>query len=504
MNPAVLPVIVPLLTALIALLWGKSTRGRRIFVGVSAILQLCIAIGLAAHALTQEIITLHIGSWSAPYGIVLVIDPLAGILLFLTSVVVSGAIFFGFFETSRKVEHPLRLPLVQLLAMGIGLAFLTGDLFNLFVAFEVMLIASYGLLTLDADDWEIKHAFPYIAINMFGSTLFLAAAGFSYSLFGTLNFADIARRSADMGGNPQLIAIAATLMLVFSMKAGIFPLSYWLPNSYPTLPAPMAALYAGLLTKVGIYALIRIFGTVMPPGLLQLYWWLALLAGVTMVVTITGALARDFIRGILCFNLLSHIGFMALAIGFFTPMSFTAAIFYMTHHILVMASLFMIAGGTAVLQQTDYLGAMGNLWKQAPFIGVLFLFQGMSLAGVPPLSGFWGKYLIMRVGMEQGHYILVGCVIIASILTLFSILAIWLNAFWRKNDDIPPARITDGRWPRLVAVPFILTILSTSLGLGAEYGIKAAQKAADSIFDREQYIGAVMSYHGKDAKTAHH
>ena len=135
---------------------------------------------------------------------------------------------------------------------------------------------------------------------------------------------------------------------------------------------------------------------------------------------------------------------------------------------------------------------------------MLFLFQGMSLAGVPPLSGFWGKYLIMRVGIEKGHYWLVGCVIVASVLTLFSVLTIWLNAFWRKIDDIPPARVADGRWPRLIAVPFILTILSTSLGLGAEFGIKAAKRAADSIFDREQYIRAVMSYHGKDAQSAHH
>jgi multicomponent Na+:H+ antiporter subunit D len=504
MNPAIFPIIVPLLTALIALIWGKSSPGRRIFVGISAILQVCAAAGLASYALAQGIITLHVGSWGAPFGIVLVIDPLAGILLCLASIVICSALFFGFFETSRRVEHPLRLPLVQLLAMGINLAFVTGDLFNLFVAFEVMLIASYGLLTLDADDWEIKHAFPYIAINMFGSTLFLAAAGFSYSLFGTLNFADIANRSSGMASSPQLIAIAAMLMLVFSMKAGIFPLSYWLPNSYPTLPAPMAALYAALLTKVGIYALIRIFGTVMPPGVLQLHWWLALLAGVTMVVTIMGALARDFIRGILCFNLLSHIGFMALAIGFFTPMSFAAAIFYMTHHILVMASLFMIAGSAAVLQRTDYLGAMGNLWTQAPLIGVLFLFQGLSLAGIPPLSGFWGKYLIMRVGMEQGHYALVACVIIASILTLFSVLTIWLNAFWRKNGDIPPARVTDGRWPRLTFVPLVLTILSTSLGLGAEYGIKAAKRAADSIFNREEYVAAVVRYRGKEAQSAHH
>lgn len=504
MNLVILPVFLPLITALVALLWGHPTRGRRYFVGCSGVLQLGVAISLAVVVFTRGVVTLNVGDWSVPFGIVLVVDPLAAILLCLSSIVVLSAMLYQSQETGPAVEHPLRLPLVQILAMGINLAFVTGDLFNLFVAFEVMLIASYGLLTVDADDWEIKHAFPYVAINMFGSTIFLAAAGFSYSLFGTLNFADIAVRSAGMAGDPRLLAVAAMLMLVFCMKAGLFPLYYWLPNSYPTLPAPMAALYAALLTKVGIYALIRVFGTVLPRDIVPLYAWLALLAGVTMVIAIAGAIARDYIRGILCFNLLSHIGFMALAIGFYTPLSFTAAIYYMTHHILVMASLFMIAGTASVLNRTDHLGGMGNLWRDAPFLGVLFLFQGLSLAGVPPLSGFWGKYLIIRVGIHQERYVLVACVILASVLTLFSILTIWQNAFWRRNDDIPPIPGNEARWPRLLAVPLVLTILSTSLGFGAEYGIRIAKRAADSIFERQEYVGAVTKYHGKDAReTAH-
>jgi len=498
MNLVILPVFLPLLTALTVLLWGRSTRGRRIFAGLSASAQVAVALALAWSVFRGGTATLHVGSWSAPYGIVLVIDPLAALLLCLASIVVCSAVLYGYCETSLAVEHPLRLPLVQILAMGINLAFITGDLFNLFVAFEVMLIASYGLLTLDADDWEIRQAFPYIAINMFGSAIFLVAAGFSYSLFGTLNFADIAQKSAGMSTDPRLLGIGAMLLFVFGMKAGLFPLYYWLPNSYPTLPAPMAALYAGLLTKVGIYALLRVFGTMLPPGLTSLYGWLALLAGVTMIVGMLGALSRDFIRGILCFNLLSHIGFMALAIGFHTELSFAAAIFYMVHHILVMASLFMIAGGAAVLNHSDYLGAMGNLWKQTPFLGVLFLLQGLSLAGVPPLSGFWGKLLIVQVGIEQGKYGLVACVIAASILTLLSILIIWTRAFWATNESCEPVRRDDARWPQLLGVPLVLVVLSTSLGLGAEGGMRLSKQAAAALFDRREYIAAVMNFRGKD------
>lgn len=504
MNAVILPVLLPLLTALVSLVWGRSSKPRRVLGGVSAVTQFGVAVVLAWQVFGTGVQTLHVGNWSAPYGIVLVIDPLAGLLLCLSSLVVAAALLFGFFETSLRVEHPLRLPLVQLLAMGINLAFITGDLFNLFVAFEVMLIASYGLLTLDADDWEIKHAFPYIAINMFGSAIFLVAAGFAYALFGTLNLADLSQRAADMPNDPRLLAIAAMLVLVFSMKAGLFPLYYWLPHSYPTLPAPMAALYAGLLTKVGIYALLRLFGTVLPPGLPSLHGWLAGLAAATMIVAILGAISRDYIRGILCFNLLSHIGFMALAIGFGTSLSFTAAIFYMTHHIVVMASLFMLAGGAAVLNHTDYLGAMGHLWLRAPWLGALFLVQGLSLAGVPPLSGFWGKLLIVQVGLEQGRYFLVACVILASVLTLFSILMIWNQAFWRKNEKCGEPVPADARWPRLLGVPVVLVMFSLALGFGAEGGIRLAGRAADSLFDRGAYIGAVMNYKGKDTHAVSH
>jgi multicomponent Na+:H+ antiporter subunit D len=397
---------------------------------------------------------------------------------------------------SRRIEHPLRLPLLQFLVLGINLAFCTGDMFNLFVAFEIMLIASYSLLSLEADNWDIKQAFPYLAINLFGSTLFLCAAGLTYGIFGTLNFAGIAERGAELSGDPRVSALALLLLVVFGIKAGLFPLYFWLPNSYPTLPIPLSALYSGMLTKVGVYVLLRVFGTVLPHNLEFVHSLLAWMAGVTMVIAVMGAISRNFIRGILAYHILSQIGFMVLAIGFFTPLSFAASIFYIVHHIIVKSSLFLVGGVAFLLNKTDDLDRMGHLWKYAPWLGVLFLFQALSLAGVPPLSGFWGKYLIVVVGMEQREYVLVGASVIASILTLFSMLKIWNGAFWAAPAEVK-VRVHDRRWVPMTLVIAGLTLISILIGVGAQGFLQLAQHAANEALNQSAYIERVFAFEGK-------
>ncbi|MBE0545390.1 MAG: hypothetical protein IH623_28960 [Verrucomicrobia bacterium] len=498
MNWTILPILLPLLTALLALFWGKPSRARRVVVACSAGVQLVLALALVTRAYHGETYLLNLGNWTAPFGIVLVIDLLAAVMIALCTFVAFVAVLFGYVELSSRIEHPLRLPLTQLLVTGINLAFCTGDLFNLFVAFEIMLIASYALLTLEADDWDVKQAFPYLAINLVGSTLFLCAAGLAYTLFGTLNFADIAMRSAEMADDPRVLALGLLLMVVFGLKAGLFPLYYWLPNSYPTLPIPLAAIYSGMLTKVGVYVLLRVFGTVLPHSLDLVHQLLAWLAGATMIFGVLGAISRNFIRGILSYHILSQIGFMVLAIGLFTPLSFAACIFYIIHHIIVKSSLFLIGGVGACLNRTDNLDRMGNLWRHAPWLGVLFLCQALSLAGLPPLSGFWGKYAIIVVGLEKGAYVLVGACIVASILTLFSMLKIWNSAFW-NSDEEREVCLWDLRWVRMSWVVAIMVVVSLGIGLGAELIFLVAQEAATRALDQEGYARIVLGYVGKGA-----
>lgn len=496
MNWPIALILLPLLTALGLLLAGRPSHGRRWFAAVSAALQLAIAVWLIVQAWPDETLVLTLGNWSARFGIVLVVDLLAALMLTLSTLIAFASILYGFAESSVRIEHPLRLPLVQFLVVGINLAFCTGDLFNLFVAFEVMLIASYALLTLEADNWDIKQAYPYVAVNLVGSTLFICAAGLAYGLFGTLNFAEIAMRAREMSGDPRVLALALLLLVVFGIKAGLFPLYYWLPNSYPTLSIPLAALYAGMLTKVGVYVLLRVFGTVLPHELHFPHQLLAWLAGITMLTAVMGAISRNFIRGILSFHILSQIGFMVLAIGFFTPLAFAAAIFYITHHIIVKASLFLIGGVAAQLNRSDNLEKMGNLWQQTPWLGVLFLFQALSLAGLPPLSGFWGKYVILVVGFEQREYWLVAAAVIASILTLFSMLKIWNGAFWNSDDDREVC-LWDLRWKRMTWVIAGLTAISVAIGVGAEGFMQLAVKAAERVLDQDGYAAAVFDRLGK-------
>jgi multicomponent Na+:H+ antiporter subunit D len=482
-----LPILLPLITALVSLLTGRRRSWRRWFVGVSAVAQLAVALGLAHGAYGQPPQVLALGGWAAPYGIVLVVDLLAAIMLALGAVTALAAILFGYAELSVHDEHPLRLPLMQFLVTGINLAFCTADLFNLFVAFEVMLISSYALLTLESDDWDIKQAFPYLALNLVGSTLFLLAAGLAYGMFGSLNFAQIAERADALVGTPQLNVLALLLLCVFGMKAGLFPLFYWLPNSYPILPTPVAALYAGMLTKVGVYVLLRIFGQVLPPELPLPHLLLAWLAAATMIFGVLGAVSRNFIRGILSFHILSQIGYMVLAIGLFTPYALAAAIFYIMHHIIVKSTLFLVGGTVVVLNRTDDLEKTGKLWLVTPVLGVVFLLQALSLAGIPPLSGFWGKYMIIVEGLRQREWILVFCALLAGVLTLFSMLKIWNGAFWASTAK-EGVHNDEARWRPMTAVAAGMTILSLGIGFGAEFFLKVAHEAARQLIDRPAYI----------------
>jgi multicomponent Na+:H+ antiporter subunit D len=484
---AILPVLVPLLTALALFAVGRRAGLRRWITGLSATGQVALAVTLCALTYGAPPQVVALGGWMAPYGIVMVVDLLAAIMVALGAVTALAAILFGFAEVPAAREHPLRLTLVQFLVAGINMSFTTGDLFNLFVGFEVMLIASYGLLTLEADDWDIKQAFPYLSLNLIGSTLFLVGAGMAYGIFGSLNFAQIAARADLLGDDPRVMALGLLLMVVFGLKAGVFPLYFWLPNSYPILPGPVAALYAGMLTKVGVYVLLRIFGQVLPPTLELVHLLLAYLAAATMIFGVLGAVSRNFVRGILSWHILSQIGYMVLAIGLFTEYALAAAIFYVIHHIIVKSTLFMVGGTIWKLNGTDDLKRTGRLWALTPVLGVVFLFQALSLAGIPPLSGFWGKYMIIVEGVRQSAWILVAAALVAGILTLFSMLKIWNGAFWADEANRPVDR-ADGRWKGMTAVSAGMVGISLVIGFGAEWFLKLSFEAARQVMDRAAYI----------------
>lgn len=492
-NLVILPLVLPVLTALMLLLIGRSRFWRRWLTGVSVLIQLTVALGFVAATYRLPPLMLPASGWLAPYGIVLVVDQLTALMLSLAAILALAAINFGFAEMPTQRTHPLRAPLIQFMLTGINLSFITGDLFNLFVGFEVMLIASYALLTLEADDFDIRQAFPYLAINLFGSTVFLIAAGFAYTIFGSLNFAQIALVGSQMAGDPRITILGLLLLLVFGLKSGLFPLYYWLPNSYPILPAPVAALYAGLLTKVGIYVMLRVFGQVLPPNLTLVYQCLAAMAAASMIFGALGALSRHSIRGILSFQVIASIGAIAVAVSFQTEFAFAAAIFYVLQDIVVKSSLFLIGGAIGVLNDTDNIERTGGLWKAAPVLGVLFLCQALSLAGIPPFSGFWAKYLIVSEGVRLGRWVLVACLLAAGLLTLFSMLRIWLTTFWRdETESGGHIDHDDHRWKPMTVIIAAMTLVSIGMGLGAEYLLQLSTEASHQLVDRATYLHYIL------------
>jgi multicomponent Na+:H+ antiporter subunit D len=250
-----------------------------------------------------------------------------------------------------------------------------------------------------------------------------------------------------------------------------------------------------MLTKVGVYVLLRIFGQVFPPELFSVHITLAWLAAATMLFGVLGAVSRNFIRGILSFHILSQIGYMVLAIGLFTEYAIGAAIFYVIHHIIVKATLFMVGGVAVVINRSDDLEKTGGLWAVAPILGIVFLLQALSLAGLPPLSGFWGKYMIIVEGVRQGRWVLVAIALLAGVLTLFSMLKIWNGAFWRSGAGVP-LKIRDRRWKPMTAVTVGMTLLSLGIGLGAEFVLQIAQEAARQLMDRAGYIERLLGTMG--------
>jgi multicomponent Na+:H+ antiporter subunit D len=350
-------------------------------------------------------------------------------------------------------------------------------------------------MTLEAEKGKIKNAYPYVILNLLASALFLAGCGYTYALFGTLNYAGMAEAAALIAQTPEGAAkvaiLTAVLALVFSIKAGMFPMYYWLPNSYPVLPPSLGALYSGLLTKVGIYVLLRLLGTIMPPTQDSLYLLIAWLGGATMIFGVLGAVSRMGVREILAFHVVSQVGFMILAIGFFTPVAFAATIFYMIHHIIVKSALFLTASGILHRCGSDHLKKTGGLWNTNPVFGIIFLLMAFSLAGLPPLSGFFAKLWILLEGLSIGYYALVAISLVASVLTLASMLKIWFGAFWQPAPEDQPA---PAPLPRSLCLALgLMTVASLSVVVFVGPLWHASLAAAHELLEPGRYIELVLN-----------
>jgi multicomponent Na+:H+ antiporter subunit D len=440
MNALVpLPVLLPLVGAALTLMLGRSPAAQRA-VSVGALLGVvAVAATLAVQAEHDGPQAIWIGAWQEPLGIALVADRLAAVMLLISSVVTLGVLVYSIGQgmTDDAESAPLSVfhPSFLVLVAGVSNAFLAGDLFNLFVSFEMLLFASYVLLTLGGTDSRVQAGTIYVVVNVLSSMLFLGAIAAVYAATGTLNLAQLAGRLADLPG-PVALVLQLLLLTIFGIKAAVFPLSFWLPDSYPTAPAPVTAVFAGLLTKVGVYAMLRTQTLLFPDS--PLTGPLLVVALLTMVVGILGAVSQSDIKRLLSFTLVSHIGYMVMGIALATQAGFAGAIFYVVHHITIQTTLFLVAGLVEHRAGSTSLLRLGGVGRLSPLLAVLFFIPAMNLAGIPPLSGFLGKVGLTTAAIDVGTplaHVLVAAGMATSLLTLYAVSKAWSLAFWRTPEE---------------------------------------------------------------------
>jgi multicomponent Na+:H+ antiporter subunit D len=439
-----LVVLVPLFGAAVALM---AARRQRLQVAVTiAALTVVLGISIVLIVLVDQNggHAVEVGGWPAPYGIVLVVDRLAALMLLISSIVLLAVLIFsvgqGMADGNDETPVSIYNPTYLILAAGVFNAFIAGDLFNLYVGFEILLVASYVLLTLGGTAERIRAGVTYIVVSLLSSLIFLAAIAMIYGALGTVNIAQISERLTEIPPDVQLI-LHIMLLVAFGIKAAIFPLSFWLPDSYPTAPAPVTAVFAGLLTKVGVYAILRTETVMFPTD--QLSTPLMVVAALTMIVGILGAVAQADIKRLLSFTLVSHIGYMIFGIALNTVIGMTATIYYVVHHIVVQTTLFLASGLIERRGGSTSINRLGGLLKASPVMAVLFFIPAMNLGGIPPFSGFIGKAALFISGAEQGTalvYALLAAGAMTSLLTLYALARVWNMAFWRSKDEVDDYR----------------------------------------------------------------
>jgi multicomponent Na+:H+ antiporter subunit D len=446
------------------------------------------------------------GGWAAPAGISLVADRLSALLLLVSAAVLLAVLVYaigqGVADDVRDVPVAVFHPCYLVLAAGIALAFLTGDLFNLFVAFEVFLVASYVLLTLGGGGEQVRAGMTYVVVSLLASVLFVTVVGLVYAATGTVNMADAAVRLQEVPDGVR-VALGLTMLVVFGIKAALFPLFSWLPDSYPTAPSPVTAVFAGLLTKVGVYAVIRT-QTLLFPGDETIAQVLLVVAALTMVVGILGAIVQDDVKRVLSFTIVSHIGYMLLGLGLYSVAGLAGAVLYTVHHIVVQTTLFLVAGLMERREGTSSMLRSGGLQHVAPLLAVLYLVPALSLAGIPPLSGFVAKIGLFQAGLDDGSALAVSAVVAAtvtSLLTLYAVGRVWVEVFWGEvapvvvdadaSDRVDVGVLATPRLMTGAAVAAVVGMVSITFIAGPLYGL--AERAAQDLVDPSSYVTAVLA-----------
>jgi multicomponent Na+:H+ antiporter subunit D len=494
--------LIPFLAAVAAFLVRRRPLFQRMLglAGSGGVLLAALALMVAVWR--DGVHVLHIGDWPAPFGITLVADLFSALMVVLAGVIGFLVTLYSLISMDVRRASFGYYPLLLILLMGVCGAFLTGDLFNLYVWFEVLLMASFVLLTLGGERGQIEGGFKYVTLNLIASTLFLAALGLVYGMTGTLNMAALAQ-SLPTAPYPGLILTVSMLFLVgFGIKAAAFPLFFWLPASYHTPPVAVSAVFIGLLTKVGVYALVRLFTLLFMQDTAFTHTLILVVAGCTMVTGVLGAVAQNEFRRILSFHSVSQVGYMLMGLGLFTPLALAGALYFMIHHSVVKTNLFLVSGVVYEMRGSDELKKLGGQYRAFPALAALFLVSALSLAGAPPFSGFFAKLSLVQAGLALGHYAIVGVSLAVGALTLFSMVKIWAEVFWKAPPAAPDGgeatmHVIPRRRLAVLLTPVVaLALTAVLLGVLAEPVLALVTRAADQLLDPTEYITRVLGSQG--------
>ncbi|GMA39275.1 Na+/H+ antiporter subunit D [Mobilicoccus caccae] len=449
-----LPVVLPLVAAGLTLVVTRRIALQRAISLTALGVVLTASIWMVFLADAQGPLVVHAGGWEPPMGIPLVVDRLSAIMLVVSVIVTGGVLLFaigqgrsGGDESDGDSPLPIFHPTMMVLISGVATTFISGDLFHIYVGFEMLLIASFVLLTLGGSPQRVSAGTNYVFVSLLSSLFFLSAIALVYAATGTVTLAQLAGR-LDALSPEAAVTIQVLLLIGFAVKAAVFPMSGWLPDSYPTASASVTAVFAGLLTKVGVYAIIRTQTLLFPHGAINnLLLWAALL---TMLVGILGAIAQNDIKRLLSFTLVSHIGYLLFGVALANQAGLSGAIFYMVHHIVIQTTLFLVVGLVEWRSGTTSLDELGGLAKTAPFIAILFFVPALNLAGIPPFSGFLGKVGIFQGGVQEGgwlSYLVIASAVLTSLLTLYAVARVWARAFWQRPVTELVAKSVHGSAP---------------------------------------------------------
>lgn len=489
-NLLLFPIIIPFLFAILLLFFKENVRMQRVLTLIGVVLSLVASFYLLITVKTDGVQAITLGSWPAPFGISMVSDMLSALLVTTTLLLTLFVVIYSFTSIGQERERFFYYPAILFMVTGVNGAFTTGDIFNMFVFFEVLLIASYLLIVLGGEKKQLRESIKYILVNVVSSALFVITVAFLYSVVGTLNMADISVKITEIGQPGIITLIAVLLLIVFGIKGSIFPLHFWLPGSYAAPPIPVLALFGALLTKVGVYAIMRTYTLFFTHNIGFTHEILMVLSILTILIGCIGALAYFDLKQIIIYNIVIAVGVILFGAAQMNEAGISGAIFYLIHDMLIKGALFLLIGIIIYVTGTSNLRKMGGLMKTHAPLGWFFLIAAFGLAGIPPLSGFVGKLLIAQGAFQAGNVWGSIIMLASSLIVLLSVMRIFIYAFWGEPVELP--KTNRKSYVRMMFPAIAMVVLSIFYGVGTEWLIPYMTDATDVLLDPSIYIDAVL------------